>query len=243
LLHHDSVFPAGHLVLEPGCGIAAQTVTLASRNPDVRFVSLDVARASLLTAAKRIAEFGLRNVRLLSGDLNRLPFPDRSFDHVFVCHLLEHLPNPVDALRSMMRAVRPGGSVTVIEGDHGSCYFNPMSDEALGVWRCLIRVQADLGGDSLIGRRLYSVVEEAGGLDPVVSPRVVYADPGRPEVMDAFVARTIVPMVEGVEKQALRRGYMTASTWTKGIADLNAIVSSNVGAFCYTFFKAVARVG
>jgi hypothetical protein len=60
--------------------------------------------------------------------------------------------------------------------------------------------------------------------------------------MNAFVAKTIVPMVEGVEEEAIRRGYMSPSSWAKGIADLRAIVSSEVGAFCYTFFKAVARV-
>ena len=108
--------------------------------------------------------------------------------------------------------------------------------------RCLIRVHADLGGDSLIGRRLDSVMTEAGGVDPIVSPRTVYADRSRPEVMDAFVAKTIIPMVEGVEEEALHRGYVTASAWRKGLDDLRAIVSSDVGVFCYTFFKAVATV-
>ena len=243
LLHHDSSFPAGSRVLEPGCGIGAQTVTLASISPGALFVSCDVAMGSLEMAAERIQGLGLRNVCLVRADLHEFPFVSRTFDGVFICHLLEHLEDPVGALRSLLRVVRPGGSVTVIEGDHGSCYFHPTSDEAVQAWRCLVRVQADLGGDSLIGRRLYSVMTEAGGADPVVSPRMVYADRNRPEVMDAFVAKTIIPMVEGVEEEALDRGYITASVWRKGLDDLRAIVSSDVGVFCYTFFKAVATVG
>jgi len=242
LLHHDSHFPAGSRVLEPGCGIGAQTVTLASQNPEARFVSCDIERSSLRKAVQRTHQRGLENVSLLSADLHALPFAAGSFDHVFVCHVLEHLRDPVAALRSVTRAVRTGGTLTVIEGDHGSCYFHPATEQSLQAWHCLIRVQADLGGDSLIGRRLHSVVTAAGAVDPAVSPRMVYADSSRPDVMEAFVEKTIVPMVEGVEEEALARGYMTASSWETGIRDLRAIASSDAGAFCYTFFKAVATV-
>lgn len=243
LLHHDSRFPAGSRVLEPGCGIGAQTVTLASNSPGALFSSCDVATGSLAIAAERIKGLGLDNVCLVRADLHELPFASKTFDGVFICHLLEHLEDPVGALRLLLGVVRPGGSVTVIEGDHESCYFHPTSEAAVQAWRCLIRVQADLGGDSLIGRRLYAVMAEAGGVDPVVSPRMVYADRSRPEVMDAFVAKTIIPMVEGVEEEALNRGYITASAWKKGLDDLRSIVSSDVGVFCYTFFKAIATVG
>jgi SAM-dependent methyltransferase len=243
LLHHDSLFPVGSRVLEPGCGIGAQTVTLASNSPGALFVSCDVAGASLEKAAQRTRGLGLDNVRLLRADLYAPPFPAATFDSVFICHVLEHLRDPVGALRLLLRVVRPGGTATVIEGDHGSCYFHPTSDEAVEAWRCLIRVQADLGGDSLIGRRLYSVMIEAGGVDPIVSPRLVYADRSRPAVMDAFVGRTIIPMVEGVKEQALERGYITPAAWKKGLHDLRSIVASDVGVFSYTFFKVVATVG
>ncbi len=242
LLHHDTRYSAGSRVLEPGCGIGAQTATLAANSPDALFVSCDIATGSLELAGERLRKLGLKNVRPLCADLYDLPVAAKTFDHVFVCHVLEHLREPVKALRTLMENVRPGGTVTAIKGDHGSCYFHPTSDEALQSWRCLIQVQSDLGGDSLIGRRLYSLLTEAGGVDPVVSPRMVYADHSRPEVMDAFVAKTIVPMVEGVREEALDRGYITPAAWDKGLADLRAIVASDEGVFCYTFFKAVAAV-
>jgi len=243
LLHHDSRFPPGALILEPGCGIGAQTVTLADNSREATFVSCDIARASLDGAARRIRERGLGNAHLVRADLYELPFAPSTFDGAFVCHVLEHQRDPVGALSALMKVVRPAGSVTVIEGDHGSCYFHPTSDEAVQAWRCLIRAQAELGGDSLIGRRLHAIVTEAGGRDAVVSPRMVYADRSRPAVMDAFVAKTIIPMVEGVQAQALDRGYIEPSAWEKGLADLREIVSSDAGVFCYTFFKAVATVG
>ena len=59
-----------------------------------------------------------------------MPFAPESFDHVFVCFVLEHLSRPVEALAILNRLLRPGGTMTVIEGDHGSAYFHPDSSAA-----------------------------------------------------------------------------------------------------------------
>src|SRR4051812_46940193 len=127
LLHSGTAYPAGSRVLEAGCGVGAQTVTLAARSPGARFVSIDVSAPSLAQAAARTREAGLGNVEFLEADVFSLPFAPASFDHVFVCFLLEHLAEPVLALEHLMGVCRPGGSVTVIEGDHGSAYFHPDS--------------------------------------------------------------------------------------------------------------------
>ena len=70
------------------------------------------------------------------------PFHDGSFDHLFVCFVLEHLPEPADALARLAALVRPGGTVTVIEGDHGSAYFHPDSAAARAAIDCQVRLQA-----------------------------------------------------------------------------------------------------
>lgn len=245
LLHHDTAYPPGSRVLEPGCGIGAQTVTLAQNSPKTEFVSVDISSTYLKQARMRVAEAGVTNVELLQADLFDLPFPDESFDHVFVCFLLEHMDAPVAALEALGRMLEPGGSMTVMEGDHGSCYFHPESREALQAWRCLIEVQAMLGGDSLIGRRLYPLLIETGFAEVSVSPRMVYADQSKPALMDRFVRKTIVPMVEGVEETALSEGLITEEEWQRGIADLLAIADNPQGTFCYTFFKAtgIKRTG
>lgn len=85
-----------------------------------------------------------------------------SFDHAFVCFVLEHLSDPMGVLKSLREVIRPGGSLTVIEGDHGSTFFHPRSDAAWRTIQCLIDVQAQLGGDALIGRRLFPLLRETG---------------------------------------------------------------------------------
>ena len=240
LLHHDTHYPAGSRVLEAGCGVGAQTRILARRSPGAGFVSVDVSAQSLALARAAIEREGLGNVEFKQADLYALPFSEASFDHVFVCFVLEHLRRPEEALRALLRVLRPGGSLTVIECDHGSAFFHPHSPHATRTIECLNQAQAAAGGDSMIGRRLYPLLRSVGLDDVQVSPRFVYADASRPGWVDGFTRKTFIAMVEGAAEPALRLGLIDKASWDAGIADLKR-TAENDGTFCYTFFKAVAR--
>ncbi|HEY3283470.1 MAG TPA: methyltransferase domain-containing protein [Armatimonadota bacterium] len=240
LLHHDTRYPSGSLVLEAGCGVGAQTVLLARNSPRARFTSIDLSADSLAQAERRCRQEGLTNVAFQRADLFDLPFPDNHFDFIFLCFVLEHLTRPAEALRALMRVLKPGGTLTSIEGDHGSCYFAPETPESLTAWRALVSAQARLGGDSLIGRRLYPLLRQAGFPSPRVSPRMVYSDNSRPVLEESFVRLTIIPMVEGVRDLALEMKLATPESWEQGIQDLHRTASPE-GTFCYCFFKGVAE--
>jgi hypothetical protein len=77
------------------------------------------------------------------------------------------------------------------------------------------------------------------GFSPVrVSPRMVYVDSSRPDLVDGFSKKTFIAMVEGVRDQALSLGLIDLETWEKGIEDLYRATQFD-GTFCYTFFKAI----
>lgn len=238
LLHWDTAFPAGSVVLEAGCGVGAQTVTIARASPHARICSVDISEQSLREARARVAAAGLANVVFLQGDVFQLPFPPRIFDHVFVCFVLEHLHDPLTALAGLKRLLKPGGTITAIEGDHGSTYFYPDSADAHRAIQCLVDLQARGGGDALIGRRLYPLLVEAGFQSVNVSPRMVYVDASRPALVDGFTRKTFNAMVEGVRDDAIAASLIDAITWDKGIRDLHRTTAAD-GVFCYTFFKAV----
>jgi len=241
LLHHDTKYPAGARVLEVGCGVGAQTVTLVARSPEAEITCVDISAHSLLQARTRVLAAGHRNAIFCRGDLHRLPFPDASFDHAFVCFVLEHLADPTAALSAVQSKVRPGGSFTVIEGDHGSAYFHPRSSAAARAIQCLVDLQAGLGGDALIGRRLFPLMAASGLTGVRVTPRMVYADATRPEMVEGFTRNTFAAMVEGVGDEALAAGLVDRATWERGIADLYRTAESD-GVFCYSFFKGVGYV-
>jgi 2-polyprenyl-3-methyl-5-hydroxy-6-metoxy-1,4-benzoquinol methylase len=101
LLHRDTRYPPRSSVLEAGCGVGAQTVTVARRSPGARFTSVDISADSIAEARRRAGLAGLANVEFRQADIFALRFAPESFDHVFVCFVLEHLSQPVSAHRSV----------------------------------------------------------------------------------------------------------------------------------------------
>jgi SAM-dependent methyltransferase len=239
LLHAGTHYPAGAKVLECGCGTGAQTVHLAASSPEAEIVSVDLAPEHLERARARIEAAGRTNVSFELADVFDLPFAEQSFDHVFVCFLLEHVPDPERALANLRRVLKEGGSITAIEGDHGSWYCHPSTPEARHTVDCLVEIQARHGGDALIGRRLYPLLAGAGFHTVHVSPRLVYVDDSRPGLVEGFSRNTFIAMVEGVREQALELGLMDEASWDKGIADMYKATDPG-GTFCYTFFKGTA---
>jgi SAM-dependent methyltransferase len=238
LLLSDTVYPSGSVVLEVGCGVGAQTVTLARRSPEATIVAMDISEDSLAAAQESVRSSGFRNVMFQQADVYSMPFAPDTFDHVFVCFVLEHLSRPREALAHLRRVLKPGGTITVIEGDHGSTYFHPESPYARQAIHCLVELQARAGGDSLIGRTLYPLLLESGFRHVTVSPRMVYVDSSRPHLVEGFTRNTFTAMVEGVRERALAAGLIDEDTWEKGIRDLYRTAETD-GTFCYAFFKAV----
>jgi len=239
LLHSDTSYPEGSSVLEAGCGVGAQTLTLASNSPKALITSIDVSEASIAEARRIVQAAGIGSVTLRQADIFHLPFPPASFDHVFLCFVLEHLDQPVEALRALKSVLKPGGTITVIEGDHGSTYFYPDSEFARRAVHCQVELQARARGNALIGRALYPLLTAAGFGEISVSPRMVYVDSSKPELVEGFTKKTFTSMIEGIRQSSLDAGLMSERDFDKGVADLYRTAEVD-GVFCYTFFKARA---
>jgi ubiquinone/menaquinone biosynthesis C-methylase UbiE len=239
LLHADTCYPAGCRVLEAGCGVGAQTITLAENSPHALITCVDISEASVREAQRKTAKAGFTHLEFRQADLFNLPFGPEAFDHIFVCFVLEHLSEPVRALSVLKNHLRPGGTITVIEGDHGSAYFHPDSEAAHQAIQCQVELQRRAGGNAMIGRELYPLLHDAGFQQIRVSPRMVYVDAGKPELVEGFTKKTFTAMIEGVRKAALQAGITEPDLFDQGIRDLYRTTEPD-GVFCYTFFKAVA---
>lgn len=238
-LHSGTKFSAGSKVLEAGCGVGSQTITLAKNSPSAQITSIDISQKSVDTAKEVIEKCHITNVNFQVADIFDLPFKDESFDHIFVCFVLEHLEFPLRALECLKRVLKKGGTITVIEGDHGSTYFYPESKEALLAIQCQVELQARLKGNCLIGRQIHPLLMNAGFSRITVTPKMVYVDGSKPEMIEGFTKKTFIAMIEGVKEQAIEKQIIDEATWKKGIQDLYRTATPD-GVFCYTFFKGVA---
>lgn len=236
IIHNDSIFYKGSLVLEAGCGVGAQTKILATKNPDSNFISVDLSADSIIEAKEMIKSSGINNVEFKQADIYNLPFKDETFDSVIICFVLEHLHSPKHALEELKRVLKRGGTIIAIEGDHGSTFFYPDSRYAYAAINCQVQLQKQNGGNSNIGRELYPLFKSIELSDISISPRMIYVDASRPHLVEGFIKNTFTAMIEGVGEKAIQQGIVDNITFEKGIKDLYRTAESD-GVFSYTFFK------
>ena len=208
ILHTGTQFPAGSKVLEAGCGVGGQTRLLVKRSPDADFTCIDISEKSLATAKRLKDQADFDNVIFRQENIHKLSFEDESFDHVFVCFVLEHLNDPVAALMELKRVLKPSGTITVIEGDHGSALWYPETSESISAWNGLIIAQRAHGHDPNIGRRLAPLLTEAKFKLQSCEPAWLYADRLKPELRDGMVNHIIVPMVQSAEDQIIKESLV-----------------------------------
>jgi len=153
---------SGVSVLDVGCGPGTITADLATIVTPGRVTALEVTEAALDLARAEITRRGLTNVDFATGDVHALDFPDDTFDVVHAHQVLQHVTDPVAALREMRRVARPGGIVAVRDSDYAAFTWFPQLPE-LSEWLELYeRVARGNGGEPDAGRRLLSWGRAAG---------------------------------------------------------------------------------
>jgi ubiquinone/menaquinone biosynthesis C-methylase UbiE len=155
----------GLSLLDVGCGPGTITAEFADRLAPGRVVGLDHSADIVTTAAATLADWV--NAEAVVGDAYALDFADNTFDIVHAHQMLQHLSDPVAALREMARVCRPGGIVAARDGDYGAFFWapaNPAIDQWLDVYR---KVARHNGAEPDAGRRI-ATWAAAAGLDNAV---------------------------------------------------------------------------
>ncbi|MEW2415992.1 methyltransferase domain-containing protein [Streptomyces sp. NPDC046866] len=157
----------GLSVLDVGCGPGTITADLAELvAPGGRVTAVDAAPDVLEQAAAYAEERGLEQaITFAAADVEALDFPDDSFDVVHAHQVLQHVGDPVRALREMRRVCRPGGIVAARDADYAAMTWYP-AEPGLDAWLDLYRrVARANGGEPDAGRRLSAWARAAGFTD------------------------------------------------------------------------------
>lgn len=152
----------GMRLLDGGCGPGSITVGLAARVAPGEVIGIDIEPSQIELARRTAREAGATNLRFQEADLFALPFPDGSFDAAFLHGVVEHVPDPVRALREVLRVLKPGGIVGSRHADFGGFLLEPTSpplDRFVPLFERLLRHN---GADPHAGRHQLAWLATAG---------------------------------------------------------------------------------
>lgn len=212
-------------LLDVGSGPGTITADLAALVAPGRVTALETSAEVLRYTRDAIAARGCENVGFAVGDVHALEFPAGTFDVVHAHQVLQHVADPVGALREMIRVCRPGGLVAARDGDYGGFVWYPAS-AGLQRWSELYHAAARAnGGEPDAGRHLLAWARAAGCRDVRASSSTwCFSDPGGRAEWGGMWAERIVN--SDIAAQLVSSGLATAgelgqiaAAWREWAAD------------------------
>jgi SAM-dependent methyltransferase len=152
----------GMRLLDIGSGPGSVTIGLAEAVAPGEAIGIDASSEAVESARRRAEEQGCTNVRFEVVDAYALPFDDASFDAVFSHAVMQHLADPLAALREARRVLKPGGVIGVGDADYGGTILAPDEPLLYRSFEITAQLRAKHGADAYVGRRLRALLHEAG---------------------------------------------------------------------------------
>jgi 2-polyprenyl-3-methyl-5-hydroxy-6-metoxy-1,4-benzoquinol methylase len=226
----SAAYLVGHLrpgtdVLDVGCGPGSITVDMAGRVAPGRVTGIEPIPEPLEQARALAAEAGVTNVEFAVGDVYALDAPDDSYDVVHAHQVLQHLTDPVAALREMLRVCRPDGVVAARDADYAAMTWYP-ADPRLDRWLEVYRAVAHgNGAEPDAARRMLAWARAAGAASVTPTASVwCYATPEQRNRWGLMWADRILH--SAITRQAVDGGHATAAelddisaAWRRWAAD------------------------
>jgi SAM-dependent methyltransferase len=238
-------FGGARRLLEVGCGVGGQTQWLLRRYPGLRITGLEkvpdqLAKAELLRASLPGLSDRWDLERADALDLG--DFDGSGYDTALFVWVLEHLPDPLRAIRELVRVLPSGAKVVATEVFQSSLFLYPDCPNMRTFWQKTIDFQCSLGGDADIGPRLGALFAQAGlvSVDTWMCPMHLDAvrDPGGLRAIMAYwrdLAHSALPAMEAAR-------VSDEAEWRRADREMEFLQSCGDAAFSYTSFQAVGTV-
>lgn len=224
---------SGDNVLEigSGLGILATDVSIAT---GASVTGLEISHDQLAIAQRLDS-----SVEWVQGDAHRLPFADETFDVVYSRYLLEHVADPLQVMREAHRVLKPSGRFYNQENNNAVQHLWPECPAYDHAWKVFEQLQADLGGDALIGKKLYAMAYDAGFADIQISlqPEMHgFNEPGY-----AIWMKNLIALLMGAKSHIISDKYLSEKQFNDAVADLEAMMANPRGSVYFYWNRVAAR--
>ncbi len=180
-------FPTQGNILEIGCAQGIRTHLMAQHAPKTTVIGIDRSPELLKIACEEYNH--THNLSFQEADLYELPFSNDHFDFIYARLVFMHLTDPIAALLSLKRVLRPGGTLLIEDADRDCMFFEPEPSSFKSFWQKVQEGQRRLGGDPNVGRKLAPYLKETGFHNLQIEAQPIIGN-GK-EIK--FLARTLLP--------------------------------------------------
>jgi SAM-dependent methyltransferase len=230
----EAALAGGERVLDVGCGLAQLTRAFA-RRAGRPVLGIERSAEQIAQAKAQATDAGEGDlVELRQGDAESLPLRDDEwgrFDVVHARFLLEHVRDPVAVTRAMVRAARPGGRIILEDDDHELLRLWPEPQHVRAVWEAYIRTFEKNGNDSVVGRKLAALLDEAGAA-ALRSTLIFFGGCAGMATLAVFVDN-LIGLIEGMRKDMVAHGLVGETRIDEAVSALHAWKGRPDAAFWY----------
>ena len=209
-------------VLDVGSGLGVFTCSIASRAKTVLGVERDEAVVSTARASARAAGHASR-IQFRVGDALALPLREdewHTFDVAHTRFLLESVDDPLTVVTQMVSAVRPGGRIILTDDDHEALRLWPEAPRVMELWRAYMHWFDSAGNDSIVGRKLITILHESGA-QPIRSTSFSFGTCAGEASFTDGVAR-LREIFEAEHEGMLRGKWIDHGTFVAAIEELDS---------------------
>jgi len=214
---------AGERFVDFGAGLGQMSRAIA-RAAGTKVLGIERSAEQIAEAMRQAREDGEEHLlELRAGDAQRPPLRDDewgTFDAAHTRFLLEHVPDPLAVVRAMVRAVKPGGRIVLADDDHDLLHLWPDPPGFSEVWRTYLRTYDRIGADAIVGRRLVTLLHQAGA-KPRRTTMVFFGGSAGMDELPDYV-ENVVRILDGARAQILAVGEVDEPALDAGIAAVRA---------------------
>lgn len=222
----------GENVLEigSGLGILAHQVSESAR---IQMTGIEIDQNQL-----QQAQLLKSDVAFLKGDAHNLPFDNSLFDRVYCRYVLEHVSNPQQVVDEAFRVLKPGGTFVCQENNIRIHETWPDCETYLHVWNRFNDLQSDLGGDALVGKKLFAMAKRSGftHIQIDIHPEVY----GYGEVGYSRWITNLIGLIDSAREALIDRKYCSSDEYHTAVQELKSLLTNEEGSVYFYWNRLMA---